>query len=90
MSDIQATTYDDAIAVTQSDTVNDPAGPFAGLWVQAAGVIKLTTTRGNTVIVSAAAGLPVTIACVRVWTSVTTATGITGLYSLPYKQRGTV
>lgn len=29
--------FDYAVAVTKSDTVNDPAGPFTGLYVSAAG-----------------------------------------------------
>lgn len=37
MSTLQAITYDYAVAVTKSDTVNDPAGPFAGLLATAAG-----------------------------------------------------
>lgn len=37
MSNAWAVTYDYAVAVTKSDTVNDPAGPFAGLLATAAG-----------------------------------------------------
>ena len=37
MSNVAAATYDYAVAITESDTVDDPAGPFAGLYVSAAG-----------------------------------------------------
>jgi hypothetical protein len=37
MSTLHAVTYDYPVAVTKSDTVNDPAGPFAGLLCTAAG-----------------------------------------------------
>ena len=44
MSDIGAITYTNAVAVSQSDTVNDAAGPFAGLQATtAAGLAKVTT-----------------------------------------------
>jgi hypothetical protein len=39
MSNLLATTYDYAVAVTKSDTVDDPAGPFAGLYVSAGGTL---------------------------------------------------
>jgi hypothetical protein len=84
MPDILST-YDGGIAVTASDTTADPAGPFAGVAVQVAGLVKLTTIRGQTITVSAAAGIPLHIATQRVWTSTTTATGITGLYNSMYK-----
>jgi hypothetical protein len=38
-STIQASTYDWAVAVTKSDTTNDPAGPFTGLYVSAGGTL---------------------------------------------------
>lgn len=85
MSSILATTYDGGAAVTQSDTTADPAGPFAGFIVQVAGLVKLTTVRGQTITVSAAVGIPVPIAVSRIWTSTTTATGISGLTAPPWK-----
>jgi len=41
-----ANTYDYAVAVTKSDTVSDPAGPFAGLYVSAAGTIVILNQNG--------------------------------------------
>jgi len=39
MSDLWAGTYDWAVAVTKSDTVDDPAGPFSGLYVSVGGTL---------------------------------------------------
>ena len=47
MSNILAITYESAIATTPSDTVNDPAGPFAGLYIGVAGTYVVTTIRGT-------------------------------------------
>jgi hypothetical protein len=80
--------YDGGASVTQSDTTADAAGPFAGLMVQVAGLVKLTTVRGYTITVSAAVGIVVPIAVQRVWSGTTTATGITGLYAPPFKGPG--
>jgi hypothetical protein len=46
MSTVQASTYDWAAAVTKSDTVDDPAGPFAGLYVSVAGTLILYNMNG--------------------------------------------
>ena len=46
MSTLWAETYDYAVAVTKSDTVNDPAGPFAGLYVSAAGTVVCWNLNG--------------------------------------------
>ena len=43
MSSILAVTYSKAFAVTASDTVNDPHGPFAGLYIGGAGNVQLIT-----------------------------------------------
>lgn len=87
MSNILAVTYEQAYAVTQSDTLADPSGPFAALFTGAGGTIKLTTINGQTVtLASVAAGIVMPIATQRVWSSTTTATGVIGLCALPYKQ----
>lgn len=88
MSTILATVHDSAVAVTQSDTANDPAGPFSGLGCQTGGLAKITTVRGTAVTVSLVAGAILPIACLRVWASVTTATGIFGTHANPYKGSG--
>ena len=46
MSNLWADTYDWAVAVTKSDTVDDPAGPFAGLYVSAAGTLIIHNLNG--------------------------------------------
>jgi hypothetical protein len=85
MSTIQAVTYEVASAITQSDTLADPAGPFAALFTGAGGTIKLTTIQNQTVtLASVAAGIILPIATQRVWSSTTTATGLIGLQSPPY------
>lgn len=77
MSSILARTYDDMKDVTKSDTVDDPAGPFAALLVTAAGTLKVTTRRG-TVIALAAVVVGERIECPvsRVWSTGTGATVI--------------
>lgn len=89
MSSIAAITYDGAIAVTKSDTVDDPnAGPsgFAGLWIQAAGNISFVDGMGNNV---GTTGTPlavvvgfIPIRCVRVNATGTTAVAF-GLRAVP-------
>lgn len=85
-SNIMAITYEDAIAVTASDTVADPSGPFAGFYVGVAGTVKLTTVRGTAAtFLNCQAGVVYTVACSRIWSSVTTATNILGMVAMPYK-----
>ncbi len=59
-STVQASTYDYAVAVTKSDTVNDPAGPFTGLYVSASGTLILYNQNGlestNPITIAAIAG----------------------------------
>ena len=43
MSSLWAETYDYPVAVTPSNTVDDPAGEFAGLLVTAAGTLSVWT-----------------------------------------------
>lgn len=87
MSDILATTYDAAIPVTKSDTIADPQGPFAGLLVAVAGIVKFTDIQGNDVTTgSVAAGTVIPVATQRVWSGTTAAT-VYGLRAHPYKPR---
>lgn len=88
MSNILAVTYEDAVAVTKSDTVADPAGPFAGLLVTATGALKFTTIQGGTVTLSTTTvGQIIPIATGRVWATGTSATAL-GLKAIPYKPAG--
>jgi hypothetical protein len=57
-SNLWAKTYDYPVAVTKSDTVDDPAGNFAGLLVSAAGNVVVWTVGGPQ------ASLPLTIAVI--------------------------
>ena len=63
-----------ASAVTVSDATPDPAGPFRGLWVGAAGSVKVTTRDGDDVtFVGVPAGTVLPVAVSRVWS---TGTGV--------------
>jgi hypothetical protein len=87
MSNILAITYDDAIAVTASDSVNDPAGPFAGFYTGSGGTIKVTTIKGTTAtFTNTQAGVIMTVPILRVWTTTTAATGVLGMVALPFKK----
>lgn len=85
MSNILARTYDAALAVTVSDSVADPQGPFAGLLVAVAGTVKFTDNQGNTVTLgSVLAGTEIHVATSRVWSTGTGAT-VYGLRAIPFK-----
>jgi len=84
MSNIMAQVYENAYAVTVSDTAADPVGPFAGLMVSVAGTLKIHTVGGQDVAFTVVAGQLVQIATQRVWSTGTSATVI-GLASPPYK-----
>jgi hypothetical protein len=89
MSNILAQTYDQAVAVTPSDSVADPAGPFAGLLVITAGSgLKFTDQYGNTVAMTGTipVGTEIHVACSRVWSTGTGAT-VVGLIAMPYKRK---
>ena len=82
MSDIYATTYSGSAAVTKSDTVADPAGPFAGLLMTAVGTLKVTLTDGSVLTFGTETVInkifPYSIQ--RVWSTGTGAT-VVGLYA---------
>lgn len=63
----------DAVAVTTSDTVADPNGPFFAIYVGAAGNIKLTTLNGSDVLLTAVPLGILNVGCTRVWTTGTAA-----------------
>jgi hypothetical protein len=88
VSNILAVCHDSAVAVTQSDSTDDPAGSFSALGCQVAGLAKITTVKGSVVTVSLVAGQLLHIATKRVWSSVTTATGIYGCHAMPWKGNG--
>jgi len=72
-----ATTYDFPVAVTKSDTVDDPAGPFAGLLVDTGGILKITPRNGpdstSSLTINVVAGQYIRFPVKRVWSSTTTA-----------------
>lgn len=77
--------YDDAVAVTASDTTDDPAGPFAAIDTGSGGTIKVRTLRGTDLtLVNRPAGVILPLAVKRVYSSVTTATSIMGYYNGEY------
>lgn len=83
MSSILAITYDGAVPVSPSNTTNDPAGPFAGLLVTAAGTLVFIDMRGNTVTLAVTlVGQIIPIACKRVNTG---SPVVYGLYAPPFK-----
>lgn len=86
MSNILAITYDNAIAVTQSDTIDDPSGPFAGFHTGSGGTIRVLTIKGNDVTLgSLPAGVVYTLAIRRVFSSTTSASGVFGMIANPFK-----
>lgn len=89
MSSILAITYDDVIAVTPSDTVDDPNGPFAGFYISGtAGTVTFLTVRGHAGIISPGAGVIVPFAIRRIYSSGTSATGVYGCIAMPFKGKG--
>lgn len=88
MSDINSISYQGSAAVTKSDTVADPAGPFAGFTVSASGTVSVALLDGSTLAFGGATftagptSYPYSIK--RVNATNTTAT-VVGLYALPIK-----
>jgi hypothetical protein len=86
MSDIYSLLFEDQQAVTPSDTVNDPNGPFAGLHIGGSGTVRIINGRGRDVtIVGCQAGTIYPYPVVRVFTTTTTATSILGLSAPAYR-----
>jgi hypothetical protein len=87
VSDIRSVTYEGGVAVTASDTADDPAGPFSGLFSGAGGSIKVRTiSKDDVTFTNVPAGVVLPIACKRVFVTGTTATNVLGLRT-PYISR---
>jgi hypothetical protein len=83
-SSLVGITYDDCKAVNPSDTVNDASGPFAGLLVTAPGTLTFQSRAGTKVVLEAVVvGQVVTVPCIRVFATGTSAT-VHGLIGAPY------
>jgi hypothetical protein len=84
MSNLWCETYDYAVAVTKSDTADDAAGPFAGLYVSVAGNVVIWNRNGpqasNPITIAVVAGQYVRWPIKRVGSTNTTAT-VFGLVS---------
>jgi hypothetical protein len=87
VSSILAITYDDAIPVTASDSVDDPAGPFAGFHTGAGGTIKVTTIKGtNRTITNMPAGVVYPLAIRKVWATPAPPANVLGMVANPFKK----
>jgi hypothetical protein len=86
VSDIQAITYSGSATVTKANSGTDPAGPFAGLLVTAAGTLKFTLMDTSVITLSSTSvGQIIPIATQLVWSTGTSAT-VVGLYAAgPFK-----
>jgi hypothetical protein len=86
MSDIQASLYEGGWALTLSDTTNDPAGPFQGLFTGSGGTIKLQMCNGQPLaLTNVAAGVVLPLGFLRAWS---TGTGASGIYGLKVPGQG--
>lgn len=77
MSNLKASIADYPAEVTPSDTVDDPAGPFAALLVTTAGSLKVTPRGGplasSSITLTVVAGQFICFPVKRVWTGNTAA-----------------
>lgn len=71
---------DQWVAVTLSDTVDLPTKPCRGLMATTAGAIKVTLLDGTTAVLSIAVGTVLRISATRVWSTGTTAAGVSAGY----------
>jgi hypothetical protein len=86
MSDIRSVTFEDAVGVVQSDTADDPNGPFAGFYVGVAGDVRAVTVRGRIALLKGCkVGRKISLAIRRVLVTGTTAQQILGLVAPPYR-----
>lgn len=83
MSDVRAISYEDAQALTPSDSVVFTK-PYAAFMVTVAGNVQITTLRGRRAVLPVNANVVYTIPFSQLWSTSTTATGIIGLVALPY------
>jgi hypothetical protein len=86
MSSIQAITYEQAYAITPSDTVNDANGPFAAIQVGTGGTLKVITKAGQTVTLTMATGTTLPLLVARIFATGTSATNLVGLCAPPWRQ----
>lgn len=88
MSSILAVTYEGSVAVTASDSTDDPNGPFAAFHTGAGGNIKVRDIYGNdTQFYACAAGVIMPLAIRRVWsTGTATPSEVVGFYAIPFKK----
>lgn len=66
-------------AITKSNSVNDPAGPFRAVWVNTSGNLKVTFADGSTGVFAVAGGTRFEGDIARVWDTGTDAGVTTGL-----------
>jgi hypothetical protein len=80
---------DSAVAVTQSDTVDDPKGPFSGLYVPAGSTVKVSLLNDVAVTFTSVYSGFLMIPVKRVWnTGTAVASGvILGLFNQQYPTR---
>lgn len=83
MSDPRAISYEDAIAITPSDTTTF-AKPYAGFICGVAGNVQITTMRNRQAIIPCNAGVVYTFPFLQMWATNTTATGILAVSAQPY------
>ena len=88
MSDPRSVSYEDAIAITPSDSATF-AKPYAGFICGVAGNVQITTLRNRvTVIPACNAGVVYTIPFLQLWATNTTATTIVAVSNQPYMGPG--
>ncbi len=90
MSQPQVIQYDDAFAPTLNDTVDDPQGPFAGLFCMTSGAVVVTPyaralNSSSSVTVTMVAGSYLYLAVRRVWSSGTSGS-VLGLRAATQRQ----
>lgn len=81
MSKTDISPSNDLVAVTPADDADLAVKPTRGLYVGVAGDVKVSTAKGQTVVLAnLAAGMVHPIAVVRVWAADTDATNIVAVY----------
>ncbi|WP_443747231.1 spike base protein, RCAP_Rcc01079 family [Asticcacaulis solisilvae] len=69
-----------AAPVTPSDNTDLANGPCRAIWVEGAGVVKMTLAAGDVVTLTLGAGFAHPFVATRIWSTGTTATGVVVLY----------
>jgi hypothetical protein len=82
----QPITFNRAVAITKSDTVDHAApteyGPMKGMWVGGAGIVVAVFADSSTANFTCTAGTVLPIECKRVNSTTTTATLMVALYQV--------